>query len=159
MGKCLYKQTYSGTNVIMTCNLSKELRKEYADYIWDAFDERPKSHKSDPDPKTDLMQLYLACKIFWAVTKSTNACSVKIATSPNYRFVNKSGFKITASGDEGSFRAEAFDSKTNQKLSMDHDGRVKGGKPKGDLTIVLKEKCVITHNGKVVQPKKYLDID
>jgi len=148
MEKCLYKKIYSKNDIIVTCNLSEELRKEYADTIWDMFDKRPSSYKWDP--RSDLHDLFLA---FWADNGSKKQCSVEIVSGRSYGFVNRSGFKITASGNENSYRAETYDAKTNQKLSMDHNGKIKGGEPPRDINIAMRKECVITKKGKIVHPK------
>jgi hypothetical protein len=150
MGKCLYKYIFVTRKDVMACKLSEEFRKEYALSIWDLYDKRPESVKMDL--RNGLMNFFLGCKFYWAKNNDKTNCSIKKVANQDYEVFIKSGYKITGSGDAKSFRAEAIDPKTNQKLYIDHNATITGGKPKGK-NVTLSQECVMTKNGKLAVPK------
>ena len=55
-------------------------------------------NRADLDIKPNLHNIYLACKAYWAETKPTNACNVKIASLTTYGYMQSSNVVIWGDG-------------------------------------------------------------
>jgi hypothetical protein len=53
---------------------------------------------ADINTKPNLHYIYLACKAYWAETKPTNACNVKIASLTTYGYIQSSDVVIWGDG-------------------------------------------------------------
>jgi len=62
-----------------------------------------KGRSLDADAKSNLHNIYLACKGYWTENGSGNSCTVPIAKSTAYGYMQSSDVSIGASGDETTF--------------------------------------------------------
>ncbi len=62
----------------------------------------------DTDVKSNLKNLYMACKAYWAETTSTNICGWTTVNTPEYGFVKSNRIIFGAYGQEEGYYALAI---------------------------------------------------
>lgn len=78
----------------------------------------------DSDAKSNLHNIYLGCKAFWADTESHKTCNVEIASRTTYGFIQSRKVAVLAGGDEISFLAWAHHSDSDKIFRMDANGKI-----------------------------------
>ena len=83
-----------------------------------------KGRAYDSDAKSNLHNIFLACKSYWSDEGSLNTCTVPIAGSTTYGYVQSSKVTIVATGGEVNFTSDAFHADTGTTYSMDANGSI-----------------------------------
>lgn len=83
-----------------------------------------KARAYNSDAKSNLHNLYLGCKAYWAEEGSSNACSVSTVTQAQYGYVQSTRVSISGSGNETNFSATAQHLDSTTTYSMDANGNI-----------------------------------
>jgi len=75
------------------------------------FDTRGNGRTLDSDTKSNLHDLYLACKAYWADNGPDHVCTPDIAQQTAYGYVKSVNVEIVALGNEKNFKANATHAK------------------------------------------------
>ncbi|PIQ97133.1 MAG: pilus assembly protein [Nitrospinae bacterium CG11_big_fil_rev_8_21_14_0_20_56_8] len=79
----------------------------------------------DTDAKSNLHNLYLACKAYWADNGAMNPCQVSVATQASYGFVQGSSVSLTPAGlFEDNFGAQAKHGSSSNTFDIDSSGNI-----------------------------------
>jgi len=83
-----------------------------------------KARAHDVASKSDLHNIYLACKAYWADNGSEKSCSETEAKGAAYGFSPSEGVIPSASGAESSWSASASHPSGTGTFSMDANGKI-----------------------------------
>ena len=83
-----------------------------------------KTRAYDSDAKSHLHNVFLACKNYWVDNGTTPDCTISIASSTAYGYLQTSDIIITANGNELTFTASASHSQSNSTFTMDSLGAI-----------------------------------
>ena len=83
-----------------------------------------KARAYDTASKSDLHNLYLACKAFWLDSGSDQSCSQTEAGGANYGFAPSTGVTPNASGNETSWSATAKHASSTTTFTMGASGNI-----------------------------------
>lgn len=83
-----------------------------------------KARAYDTASKSDLHNIYLACKAFWSDNGSNADCTEIAAGDPNYGFAPSTGVTPKASGTETAWSATAVHSGSQTTFTMDASGNI-----------------------------------
>ena len=84
-----------------------------------------KARAYDSDSKSNLHNVYVACKSYWGDQGSGNACSLNIAKQTTYGFIQSANVTITfVSGVDWTFEANAKHSDSPTTFSIDEQGAI-----------------------------------
>ena len=83
-----------------------------------------KARAYDSDSKSNLHNLYLGCKAYWADAGSSNDCTLTIVEATTYGYVQSSRVTVTAAGDETAFSATGFHADSTRTFTMDLNGSI-----------------------------------
>ena len=78
----------------------------------------------DSDTKSNLHNVYLACKAYWVDYGPNNPCNDEIARQTNYGYIQSPNVQIDATGGEIDFRAVATNIKNGHWFWMDEMGTI-----------------------------------
>ena len=81
-------------------------------------------HFYNKDAKSNLHNLYLVCKAYWAEQGSDQKCDVSIASQPAYGFVKFESVNISGQGTETTFTATAQHQNSTTQYTMDANGNI-----------------------------------
>ncbi|NIQ01702.1 MAG: prepilin-type N-terminal cleavage/methylation domain-containing protein, partial [Nitrospinaceae bacterium] len=76
-----------------------------------------KSRAYDSDTKSNLHNLYIACKAYWGDVGSAGSCTLAIAQVTTYGFIQSAAVDITATGTDFSWNATAFNLNTSHSYT------------------------------------------
>jgi len=107
------------TFVILAC-LATPLNFIAPDYI----DFHPHRSTNHSDAKSNLHNLYLSCKAYWAEQGSDKDCRVGTVTVAEYGFVQSNRVNIEAQGTESTFTATAQHLDNENSYVMDLNGNI-----------------------------------
>ncbi len=82
-----------------------------------------KERAYDSDSKSNLHNLYLACKAMWADTQSTQSCSVATAIA-SYGYIQSGEVSITGSGAETAFSGTAKHNSSSNTFTVGTNGNI-----------------------------------
>jgi len=83
------------------------------------------SHPSyDSDAKSNLHNLYLGCKAYWADNGGDKECNVFTVANDNYFYVQTEGVNIEGHGNESTFTATAQHMDSDNVFTMDAKGNI-----------------------------------
>jgi prepilin-type N-terminal cleavage/methylation domain-containing protein len=84
-----------------------------------------KQRAYDADAKSNLHNVFLACKTYWGDNGSSTACSLAQATSASYGFIQSSKVSVTAAAAvETAFAAPAQNFNSGNVFSIDANGNI-----------------------------------
>jgi len=83
-----------------------------------------KARAYNSDAKSNLHNLYLGCKAYWAEEGSSQACDVNTVTAAQYGYVQSTRVDIAGSGNETAFTATAQHQDSTTSYSMDSNGNI-----------------------------------
>ncbi len=83
-----------------------------------------KARAYNSDSKSNLHNLYLGCKAYWAEQGSSQACAVATVTAAEYGYVQSSRVTVVGSGNETAFSASAIHQDSTTVYTMDANGNI-----------------------------------
>ncbi len=83
-----------------------------------------KTRAMDADAKSNLHNIYLACKVYWGDEGSASDCTVPTASSPEYGYIQSSGITIAASGGEVTFSGNASHADSGNSYTINSQGSI-----------------------------------
>lgn len=83
-----------------------------------------KARAYNSDAKSNLHNLYLGCKAYWAEEGSSQTCDVNTVTAAEYGYVQSTRVDIAGSGNETGFTATAQHQDSTTSYSMDSNGNI-----------------------------------
>ncbi len=79
----------------------------------------------DADAKSNLHNVFLACKAYWADNGSVASCDSSIAQATTYGFLQSADVSITAPSNlEAAFSATAQNTNSTNTFSIDFNGTI-----------------------------------
>lgn len=78
----------------------------------------------DSDAKSNLHNVYLACKGYWADSGSGGGCTIPIAQSTTYGYMQSSDVVIVASGGETAFTGTASHTQSTRTYTVNSIGTI-----------------------------------
>jgi prepilin-type N-terminal cleavage/methylation domain-containing protein len=78
----------------------------------------------DSDTKSHLHNVFLACKSHWVDNGTNSDCSLSIASSTTYGYMQTNDITIAVSGNELTFTASASHAQSSNTFTMDERGTV-----------------------------------
>jgi hypothetical protein len=88
------------------------------------------SGRYNSDTKSNLHNLYLACKAYWADNGGEKSCNREIASGTSYGYFQSSDVRIHGEGGEMGFRALATNINSKQFFMVNSSGSIKEFKPR-----------------------------
>ena len=83
-----------------------------------------KTRSYDADAKSNLHNIYVACKAYWGDVGSGNACTLTVAKGTAYGFLQSSDISITSTGSDWNYSASAMNINSNNSFSIDYMGDI-----------------------------------
>ncbi|MFQ5483479.1 MAG: type IV pilin protein [Nitrospinaceae bacterium] len=83
-----------------------------------------KSRSYDANAKTDLKNVYTACKAYWADNGMSQSCNVGLAAGPTYGYIQSGEISIAAAGDENGFSGTAQHNLGTNSFTIDPFGNI-----------------------------------
>ena len=83
-----------------------------------------KDRAYDADAKTNLHNIYLACKVYWMDAGSGSDCTVAEASSTQYGYIQSTGITVVASGIENAFNGTGSHPSSNNTYTIDPQGTI-----------------------------------
>ncbi len=83
-----------------------------------------KTRSYDADAKSNLHNIYVACKSYWGDVGSGNSCTLTIAKATAYGYIQSANISITSSGIDWNYAASAININSNNSFSIDHMGDI-----------------------------------
>ena len=83
-----------------------------------------KARAYDTASKSDLHNIYLACKAYWSDSGSDQSCSTTEAGGANYGFAPSPGVTVSASGNETGWAATAKHASSSTTFTMNASGNI-----------------------------------
>jgi len=83
-----------------------------------------KTRSYDADAKTNLHNIYVACKSYWGTEGSGNVCTLTVAKGTAYGFIQSSDISIISTGIDWSYSATAMNVNSNSSFSIDFRGDI-----------------------------------
>ena len=83
-----------------------------------------KARAYDTASKSDLHNIYLACKAYWSDNGSSADCTDELAGGANYGFAPSPGVTVSASGNETSWSATAKHASSSTTVTMNASGNI-----------------------------------
>ena len=83
-----------------------------------------KARAYDTASKSDLHNIYLACKAYWSDNGSDQNCSTTEAGGADYGFSSSTGVEVIASGDEPGWSATAKHASSSKTINMNASGNI-----------------------------------
>ncbi len=83
-----------------------------------------KSRAYDSDAKSNLHNIFLACKAYWADQGSASTCTSTFYTDATYGYIQSSDVTIGGSGTETAFTVSAQNANSTNVFTMDTLGAI-----------------------------------
>jgi len=83
-----------------------------------------KARAYDSDTKSNLHNLYLGCKAYWADSGSANACTVAIVSVTTYGYIQSTRVSVASGGVETAFSATGTHLDSTRTFTMDLNGSI-----------------------------------
>ena len=84
-----------------------------------------KARAYDSDVKSNIHNIYLACKAYWADSGSSRSCTQAIATLTTYGYIQSAAVSINVTGDETAWAGSAHNTNNTAKaFSVDSLGTI-----------------------------------
>jgi len=82
------------------------------------------SRNYDSDAKSNLHNVFLACKAYWADNGSGNNCTPEIFSQAEYGYIQSADVNVSGSGAETAFSATAGNLNSKKTFSIDFNGTI-----------------------------------
>jgi len=76
------------------------------------------------DAKSNLHNVFLACKAYWADNGSGVSCTNALVSNTTFGYIQSADVSISAAGDETAFVASASNTNSSTSYSMDFNGTI-----------------------------------
>jgi len=83
-----------------------------------------KTRSYDSDAKSNLHNIYVACKAYWGIEGSGNTCTLTIAKKTTWGYIQSSDVSVTSSGIDWNYSAFAMNINSSHSFSIDHKGYI-----------------------------------
>ena len=83
-----------------------------------------KARAYDAESKTELHNIFLACKAYWQDNGPVNNCSVPAIDNATYGYAQSTNVSVTLSGDEYLFSSTATSTETGITFFMSPSGNI-----------------------------------
>lgn len=83
-----------------------------------------KSRAYDSDAKSNLHNVYLACKAYWADSGSSASCTSTFYTAVSYGYIQSTDVSISGSGTEFTFASSAQNTNSTNTFGINSDGTI-----------------------------------
>lgn len=83
-----------------------------------------KARAYDSDSKSNLHNMYLGCKAYWADNGSAKPCTALIVQGTTYGYVQSGSVSVSAAGSEVDFVATAKHFDSTNTFNMDENGGI-----------------------------------
>lgn len=83
-----------------------------------------KSRSYDSDAKSNLHNIYVACKAYWGTEGSGGDCSLAIASTTTYGFIQSAEVSITSAGIDWNYAATGRNMNNTNSFSINHMGDI-----------------------------------
>lgn len=83
-----------------------------------------KARAYNSDTKSNLHNLYLGCKAYWAEQGSSSSCTVTTVSAAEYGYVQSTKVSIAGAGNETAFVATAQHNDSTTSYTMDSNGAI-----------------------------------
>jgi len=83
-----------------------------------------KDRAYDSDAKSNLHNVYLACKAYWYDNGSDAVCTSMIAKGTAYGYIQSADVTISGSGTETDFSATAQNTNSKKSFRIDSEGNI-----------------------------------
>ncbi|NIQ01703.1 MAG: prepilin-type N-terminal cleavage/methylation domain-containing protein [Nitrospinaceae bacterium] len=83
-----------------------------------------KKRAYDSDTKSNLHNVYLACKAYWADNGSGVTCDQTLAAGTTYGFIQSAAVVVSVTGNESTFAGTAYNTNTSASFSINSIGTI-----------------------------------
>ena len=83
-----------------------------------------KARAYDSDTKSNLHNIFLACKSYWGDNGAAPDCNVAVASGTSYGYIQSNGISIAANGGENAFLASASHTQSTNTFTLDSLGSI-----------------------------------
>ncbi len=83
-----------------------------------------KSRAYDSDAKSNLHNVYIACKAYWADEGSSSNCTSTYYTSTTYGYIQSADVSVSASGVDWAFTATGQNTNSTNSYSINQQGTI-----------------------------------
>ena len=83
-----------------------------------------KTRAYDAHAKSELHNIYVACKAYWVDNSPANSCTVTAITNTTYNYTQSSNVTVTLSGDESTLSGTATNINSGNAYSLNAQGNI-----------------------------------
>jgi prepilin-type N-terminal cleavage/methylation domain-containing protein len=83
-----------------------------------------KSRAYDSDAKSNLHNVYIACKAYWADQGSSAICTSTYYTATTYGYIQSADVSVSATGTDWAFTATGQNTNSTNSFSIDQKGTI-----------------------------------
>ncbi len=83
-----------------------------------------KTRSYNADTKSNLHNVFIACKAYWADNGASKACSIALVSVTTYGYQQSASVSVSVSGTDWNFAAEATHLDSTQTYSLDRNGSI-----------------------------------
>jgi len=83
-----------------------------------------KINAANSDARSNLHNLYLGCKVYWATQGNDKECTISIASQPDHGFVKSEHVSLEGHGTESTFTATAQHQDSTTRYTMEANGYI-----------------------------------
>jgi type IV pilus assembly protein PilA len=83
-----------------------------------------KARSYDADAKSNLHNIYIACKAYWGDSGSNAACTSPVYNSTTYGYIQSSDVSVSGAGVDWAFGATAHNTNSTNSYSIDQKGTI-----------------------------------
>jgi type IV pilus assembly protein PilA len=83
-----------------------------------------KARSYDADAKSNLHNIYIACKAYWGDSGSNATCTSPVYNSTTYGYIQSSDVSVSGAGVDWAFAATAQNTNSTNSYSIDQKGSI-----------------------------------
>ncbi len=83
-----------------------------------------KTRSYDADAKSNLHNIYVACKAYWGIQGSGNSCTLTIAKATTWGYIQSTDVSLTSDGIDWNYTATGRNVNSSNSFSIDHRGAI-----------------------------------
>jgi type IV pilus assembly protein PilA len=83
-----------------------------------------KARSYDADAKSNLHNIYIACKAYWGDSGSSADCTPVIYNATTYGYIQSADVSVSAAGVDWAFNATAHNTNSTNSYSLDQAGTI-----------------------------------
>ena len=83
-----------------------------------------KTRSYDSDAKANLHNIYVACKAYWGTEGSGHDCSLTVAKSTAYGYIQSANVSVISAGIDWAYAASARNVNSSHSFSIDFLGEI-----------------------------------